>query len=1627
MADNNVIGILFGVAGEGNISGESGRLIQTQLKQIADKVNLQIKLNINKNHFKEQLKSLRSEVEREFGTAISSSVNNSTARSGSSGGGAKKASAEYSSLIKLVNQYRDAIKKSTSDISGSTAEHKNNVKAVSDAYAKMQTAIEAANSSGKISTEEYNNLQSLKTEYQELGAQIAKVTQARREDKLASLESQSDKLFAKASGLKERYSDLIKSNSAAQELYDTLERVGQSYQIALNSGNYGEASKAQKAFIEQLAQTQAGLSELTYQSDTLGAKFAETFKNKIVQGMVYALIGLATNALRKVYDNVVNIDTAMGQLRIVTRRTADEYKDFSKTITETAKKIGASVNDLIDSTTVYARLGYSLQDAATLAEKTTMYSKVGDVGIGDATSNITAIIKAFGIEASGLESVIDQLIYVGNNYAISSAELGEGMNNAASALAANGNTLTEAMGILTAAQVTLQNASKSSTAVRTIAARIAQSKVELEELGEDTEGVLATAALDEKMRAFGVAVVDANGNLRSTYDILSDLSKGWDRLNNTERAAIANMLAGTRQQNAFYSIMQNWQDAEEIVNNASDGYGALQTAQDTYLNTIQGRTEQLKAAWEDFSTTVLSSDFVSRIIEGLTSIASILTKIVDGVGATPIIVAGLSVAVAVLLPYISKWLQQIIQYATQLKSVLSTGSIITVILTIIGLLSNLGGTAGKIISVVVLGITLIFTTLIAFVKAADAAVTATGFGAILKIIAVIVSMLAVFIELIVSLAKQGKEKQANLKKSLEETSKALQEQADAFREVADAAKEASDSIDSLIKDYKELGDSATAGQWNDTLMGIGAEVIDLFPNDTLSEIAAINKLLGTTYSYSELIAMTDMQRAELMRKIADAARDRSKQAAREYYDSQKNASASTSRASGVFTMTEEDWEAAGKSDAYARRMTKEAKKILEDAGISSKRRDAGRQIDFTIDLGSPQENIKKIKEAMAKYEEEYSGHTRDLEENYIYQKLKTALSESEEALSKTANAASKLLNASTASIAKDILIDTSAANAKEEFDRVVDAFKTALEKDGDVQQLLKDGIIDSATQEQSIYDFIAQNYTDFYNKANGIVAKVNASLKSTTDILNDLEDSFDSLKSAMDDMNEIGIVSASTLKKLTELGLLEYVEKTADGYKVLDNAISSYIEKQIESYKQSIINAQAYYESVSSAYEKSDEKTISDYKDVVAAQETLKNTITNAENLLVTIAVMEREDLLDQYTELLEKQQDALEEEIDKQKELADLRKDILSTYQDQVKYQKQLEKKQTKVSVLQTELALAKLDTSSAGQARAKELANNLQDAQDDLDDFTLENAIDTIQSSIESEVNEYENFIQQRIEEIKTTIEDAAKMSNEGLKTNIEALGGTIATAVSERVRNELNDAMGSGSNSANGSISAPNVGENSSSTSEPEDNSVTRIKGWGNDKKAHAVGSNIRLQYKNKSYDIRYARYANNDEWSQLSDMPADSLRVINGDLFYRRPGGGNAIYKLGATTAAGWDTDDINELKTLIESLPNQRTYHSGGFVGDLHTNEEYAKLLKGEFVATPKQMDDFISNTLPNLINYSNASGSVVIDSPLVKIECENVNDNTLPMLEDLAKRAANIVANKMDESLSRSGYKKTHK
>lgn len=238
--------------------------------------------------------------------------------------------------------------------------------------------------------------------------------------------------------LNQRYTDMIKQLSAATNL----------------------GTEDSKHFAAQLNRLENDAYKAGVACDTLG----EAIEKKIGDRLKYLVgqfaINFVTQGLRMIYDNVVQIDSAMTELKKVTDATSQEYERFLSNASVRAKELGASLVEVINATADYARLGYSLSEASALADSAIVYQNVGDglSGIDEATQHLISTMAAFGVAAEDSMHIVDIFNEVANNYAVSASDIGTGLQRSAAAMKAAGNSLEETVAIFTAANTIRQDA-----------------------------------------------------------------------------------------------------------------------------------------------------------------------------------------------------------------------------------------------------------------------------------------------------------------------------------------------------------------------------------------------------------------------------------------------------------------------------------------------------------------------------------------------------------------------------------------------------------------------------------------------------------------------------------------------------------------------------------------------------------------------------------------------------------------------------------------------------------------------------------------------------------------------------------------------------------------------------------------------------------------------------------------------------------------------------------------------------------------------------------------------------------------------------------------------------------------
>ena len=501
-------------------------------------------------------------------------------------------------------------------------------KADRDAFNKAKIEVESARKALEIYTTSYSKLEKAQNDGTLLGMDDT-VDPSKLQNSTAALK-------AYGAEISNGKLNITGFNSTATEMYGTIDRgkgVIDQVTVALDSSTgtlyaYKTATKEVGTAWEQF-------------------KGIASRKSKEIAGFLVggSSIYAAINQIKKGITYVKEIDTALTELKKVTDETDATYKKFLTTASQTAGQIGSTVKDFTNATADFARLGYNIEQASDLAKAASVYANVGDEisDISEASDSIISTMHGFGIEAENAMNIVDKFNEVGNNFAISSSGIGQALLRSASAMSEAGNTIDESIGLITAANSVVQNPESVGTAMKTLALRIRGAKVELEDAGEDVDGMASSVSeLQKKLLALtgGKVNIMLDGNtFKNTTEILREMSTVWDDMTDVNRASALELLGGKRQANVLAAVIKNFDMVEDAIKTSSDAAGSAERENEKVLNSIQGKVKQFNNAAQTMWMNFINSDAIKFVVD----LGTNLVKIADDLGLVGTALAALGI------------------------------------------------------------------------------------------------------------------------------------------------------------------------------------------------------------------------------------------------------------------------------------------------------------------------------------------------------------------------------------------------------------------------------------------------------------------------------------------------------------------------------------------------------------------------------------------------------------------------------------------------------------------------------------------------------------------------------------------------------------------------------------------------------------------------------------------------------------------------------------------------------------------------------------------------------------------------------------------------------------------------
>lgn len=386
-------------------------------------------------------------------------------------------------------------------------------------------------------------------------------------------------------------SQISSLHQRVQEFYDKNSATHRKWGAQLKGilDQTGVGAKLSKQELQKLSNEFINIGNSARQAGKLGQSFWDKLKSGVKTFTQWtsatSLVMKGWQITKDMIQNVRDFDDSLLELVKVSDLSAEGLEKVADKAYDLGERVGRTGKQVIDAVTEFKRAGFELNDSMDMAESALVMTNVAE-GIddtADAAGTLISVLKGYNMSESETMSIVDKINQVSNTSPIGFDQIAEGLERTAGTMAQSGTTIDETIGLITAGYAQLRNVEKVSTSLITLSARLRG----IDENGDVIDGL--SAELQDSFGKIGVAIEDADGNLRSIYAIAKDYAEVLPTLSSKQKQYYAELAAGKRNVTTWNAITQQFQDAEHAVAESLNSVGSAAEENEKYLNSVSGR------------------------------------------------------------------------------------------------------------------------------------------------------------------------------------------------------------------------------------------------------------------------------------------------------------------------------------------------------------------------------------------------------------------------------------------------------------------------------------------------------------------------------------------------------------------------------------------------------------------------------------------------------------------------------------------------------------------------------------------------------------------------------------------------------------------------------------------------------------------------------------------------------------------------------------------------------------------------------------------------------------------------------------------------------------------------------
>ena len=318
---------------------------------------------------------------------------------------------------------------------------------------------------------------------------------------------------------------------------------------------------------------------------------------------------------------IIDMEDAMARIQIVGKGTPEAFNNLKFSLIGLALAYGTSASEALNAAKIFAQQGKTVAETFSLTRAAMLGAQVLGQDVKTTTEDLTAAMNSFNIPAENAIGIIDKLINVEKQFAVTSIDLSAGIKTVGATANQMGVSLSALSGDITAViEVTRKSGSEAARGLQFIYTRLLTSaKPLIEQL----------TGIKFYLDANGKATSSLTGTLRSATDVLDDLASKWGNLGNEQRLQVAESLGSKRQMVIINSLMDNYNRSLDARIASLTSAGSAEKAFNIIQETTSFKLKQLGTSWNALTSAISDTSAFKGAIDGLDAILLRFTYLIN--------------------------------------------------------------------------------------------------------------------------------------------------------------------------------------------------------------------------------------------------------------------------------------------------------------------------------------------------------------------------------------------------------------------------------------------------------------------------------------------------------------------------------------------------------------------------------------------------------------------------------------------------------------------------------------------------------------------------------------------------------------------------------------------------------------------------------------------------------------------------------------------------------------------------------------------------------------------------------------------------------------------------------------